>query len=479
MRSRAYAGAVLAAALALTSATSCTSEADRPDGSPSAAAEPSPEEAAEGYSTPVEDRVYPDIGDPGVDALHYWLTLDWDPATRRLDAVERLRLRATTDADKLRLDLDQPMRPSSVRLDGRETPYSHDGKDLVVDAPVEADGEHTLVIRYAGRPEPVPAPVQRSDFSETGWTVTADGGVWTMQEPYGAYSWYAVNDQPSDKALYDVTVTAPAPMVGVSNGRLLSRRTRDGDTVTRWRLDEPASSYLVTVAIGDLQMRRDRSPSGVPITYWTPRDRPDLARRLRRAPAALAWLEDRLGPYPFDTVGFLVVDSESGMETQTMITLGDTRYATSPEVLVHELAHHWYGDEVTPVDWRDVWMSEGMATFLQGTWMSEQGLPAGQPFARWAGYDYQLRSSAGPPAYYHPDSFGSGNVYYIPAVMWEELRKKLGDDLFWRLVRAWPSVHEDGNADYGDITTWWSEQSGQDLQGLFDEWLLSPDSPRS
>ena len=56
-----------------------------------------------------------------------------------------------------------------------------------------------------------------------------------------------------------------------------------------------------------------------------------------------------------------------------MITLGDTEYATSPEVLVHEMAHHWYGDQVTPVDWRDVWMNEGMATFLQGAWMAEHG----------------------------------------------------------------------------------------------------------
>ena len=472
-----YAVAGLACALLL---AGCTSDADQPGESPSAATAPSPEDLADGYSTPVEDRVYPDVGDPGVDTLHYWLTLDWDPDSEHLDAVERVRLRATADADELRLDLAEPMQPSSVRLDGRTTSYTHDGKDLVVDAPVEADSEHTLLIRYAGRPEQVPAPVQRSDFSSTGWTVTADGGVWTMQEPYGAYSWYAVNDQPSDKALYDVTISAPAPMVGVSNGRLVSRRTRGGDTVTRWRLDEPASSYLVTVALGDLEMARDESPSGVPITYWTPRDQPDLARRLHRAPAGMAWLEDRLGPFPFDQLGFLVVDSRSGMETQTMITLGDTRYATSPEVLVHEMAHHWYGDQVTPVDWRDVWMNEGMATFLQGTWMAEhRALPAGEPFTQWAGYDTQLRSTAGPPAFFDPDSFGSGNVYYIPAVMWEELRKKLGDDLFWKLVREWPAVHDDGNADYEDITTWWSEHSGQDLQDFFAAWLLSPDSPRA
>ncbi len=472
-----YAVAALAAGALLL--TGCTSDADQPNGSPSPAPAASPTgDVEDGFSHTVEDRVYPEVGDPGVDALHYGLTLHWDPGTETLDAVEKLRFRATTDADDFRLDFAPPLTPSKVTVDGEDADYDHDGKDLVVGHSVDANSEHTLVVRYSGKPEPVPAPVKRRDFSSTGWTVTKDGGVWTMQEPYGAYSWYAVNDQPSDKALYDVTISAPSPMVGVSNGALVSRRDRGGDTVTHWRLDEPASSYLTTVAIGDFTMTRDRSSSGVPITYWTPADRPQLVGRLRKAPAELDWLEDRLGPYPFDTLGFLVVDSRSGMETQTMITLGDTRYATSPEVLVHEMAHHWYGDEVTPVDWRDVWMNEGMATYLQGVWQSEdEDRPLEERMDYWATFDRQLRQDAGPPAFYQKDSFGAGNVYYIPAVMWDELRKKLGDDTFWKLVREWPASHEDGNADYEEITSWWSQKSGEDLQGFFNAWLLGPDTP--
>ena len=475
---RAVAG-LLAGALLL---AGCTSEGDRPP-TPSAQASPAPTgqqpgDRAEGFSTPVEDRVYPDVGDPGVDALHYDLQLDWDPDGRRLEAVETLHLRAAADADHLQLDLAEPLQVDGLTLDGEHPPYEHDGKDLVIDTVVHEDEEHTLEIRYSGTPEPVPAPVQRKDFSETGWTVTRDGGAWTMQEPYGAYSWYAVNDQPSDKALYDFTLRVPAPFVGVANGELLDHERVRGDTVTRWRLDAPASSYLVTVAFGDLTMTTDESKSGVPISYWTPPDRPDLLRRVQRAPEALAWLEDRLGPYPFDTLGILVVDSQSGMETQTMITLGDTRYATSPEVLVHEIAHQWYGDLVTPVDWRDMWMNEGMATYLQGVWMAEdQGVAITDVMDYWATFEDEERAKAGPPADYHPAFFGSSNVYYGPALMWDELRQRLGDEEFWALVRDWPGVHADGNADYDDITSWWSERSGEDLAGFFDAWLLGATTP--
>jgi aminopeptidase N len=465
----------LAATLVL---AGCTSDADQPEDSPSPAPAAVPEEVADGVSTPVEDRVYPDVGDPGVDALHYDLHVDWNPDTRTLHAVETLDFRATADADSVQLDLGEPLKVAAVTLDGKDAAYDHAGKNLVVQEPVREDGEHTLVIRYAGTPRPVPAPTDRSDFDSTGWTITRDGEVWTMQEPYGAYSWYAVNDQPSDKALYSFTISTPSPGVGIANGQLQSRTQKAGDTVTRWTLDEPASSYLVTIAIGDFTMTEDESSSGVPITYWTDPDQPALLARLHEAPAALDWLEDKLGPFPFDSLGFLVVDSKSGMETQTMITLGDTRYATGADTLVHEGAHQWYGDEVTPTDWRDVWMNEGMATFLQGVWTAEvQGTSIDTVFGTWAGYDQQLRTRYGPPADFVPDSFGAGNVYYIPAVMWNELRKKLGDELFWRLVREWPSAHAYGNAGYDDITSWWSEQSGEDLTGFFHDWLLSDETP--
>jgi aminopeptidase N len=475
-RRRAGIGAALAAALLL---GACTSEGDEPTGSPSPAPAASPTARdALGLSTPVEDRVYPDVGDPGIDALRYDLDLAWDPATRTLEGRERIRLRATEDADRLQLDLSGDLEVARVTVDGREERFGHGGKDLVLSHPVREDSRHTVVIAYSGTPRPVPAPTKRRDFDVTGWTTTNDGEVWTMQEPYGAFSWYAVNDQPSDKALYTFRISAPAPWVGVANGRLLSRAERDGRTVTRWTLDEPAASYLVTVAIGDLVMTRDRSASGVPMTYWTPRGRDDLLDRLRLAPAGLGWLEARLGAFPFSSLGFLVVDSKSGMETQTMITLGDTEYATSPEVLVHEMAHQWYGDQVTPVDWRDVWMNEGMAMLLQATWQDQlQDQPLEQTLDYWEELDGQLREEFGPPADYDPNAFGATNVYTSPALMWDEIRKRIGDDLFWQLVREWPAAHDNGNADYDDITTWWSEESGEDLSGLFDDWLLGETTP--
>ena len=482
---------LLAGALAGTLALAgCTSDSP---GTPSASGSPTRASASNAgavavddaaldaaESTPVEDRVYPKVGDPSVDALHYDLDLTWEPDSRTLTGVETLVFRATADAEQFQLDLGAPLEVSAVRLDGEEEEYDHVGKDLVVRAPVTGDRRYTLVVEYAGTPKPVAAPTTRTDFSTLGWTITRAGETWTMQEPFGAYSWYAVNDQPSDKALYDFTITAPDPMVGVANGTLESRVTGDdGTTVTRWHLDEPASSYLVTVAIGDYEETRDRSKSGVPVTYWTPRSQPRFVRRLQAATEELDWLEDKLGAYPFSSLGILLVDSESGMETQTMITLGAETYPTSVPVIVHEMSHQWYGDQVTPVDWRDLWMNEGMAMYLQLAWQADNADAPIERFLRqYAAVEPFLRREAGPPADYDPASFARGNVYYSPALMWHELRLQLGDKRFWSGVRAWPRVHLNGNAAYDDITTWWSQRTGRDLSKFFDAWLLGKRSPR-
>ena len=118
-------------------------------------------------------------------------------------------------------------------------------------------------------------------------------------------------------------------------------------------------------------------------------------------------------------------------------------------------------------------MSEGMAMYLQGLWQSEHGGPSmAATVQRWRQGEPALERQFGPPADYDPATFGEGNVYYGPAVMWDALRHRLGDALFWSLVRAWPQAHEDGNATYDDITSWWSQRSGQDLRSFFDSYLL-------
>ena len=179
----------------------------------------------------------------------------------------------------------------------------------MVTAPVEKDRRYVLVVRYSGTPRPTAAPTTRSDFSTNGWTDDEDGEVWTMQEPHGAFTWYPVNDQPADKALYDFTITVPSPWTGVANGELVEQTDARRQHTHRWHLGSPASSYLVTIAIGDYTRTSNTSESGLEISYWVPTRPARAGGRLEAAAEELGWLEEMLGPYPFDTLGFLLVTS--------------------------------------------------------------------------------------------------------------------------------------------------------------------------
>ncbi len=429
-------------------------------------------------STPVEDSVYPDVGDPRVDALLYDLDLAWDPLTERLTGSAVLTFRATRTARRFQLDLGPGLTVGQLALDGEPVGFARRGKDLVIRAPIEEDLRYELALDYVGTPEPAPAPTTRSDFSTTGFTITDSGEVWTMQEPYGAYTWYPVNDQPSDKALYDVTVRAPAPWTGISNGRLTELTTDDEGTTTSWQLTEPASSYLITLAIGDYAHASNTSDSGLRVDYWTPRGMVTGLDHLHGAAATIDWIEARLGPYPFDSLGLVVTDSQSAMETQTMVTLGNNEYVLSPQVIAHELIHQWYGDQVSPSDWRDVWLNEGMTMLLQWTYQAEhqiQPLRASVRAARAA--DQDLRDEYGPPGAYDPKQFGGTNIYTTPALMWNELRLELGDDEFYRIARSWLSAHDGASVTREQIFEHWESETGRELSRFFDSWITGRTTP--
>ena len=123
-----------------------------------------------------EDSVYPDVGEPTIDALHYGLDLRWDRERRRLVGSASIRFRATATGDQIKLDLAPQLTPSAVRLDGARAGFRHPGKNLLVRAPVVKDRLYTLQVAYAGRPTPAAAPTSRADTPGLGWTTKPEIG---------------------------------------------------------------------------------------------------------------------------------------------------------------------------------------------------------------------------------------------------------------------------------------------------------------
>jgi len=437
---------------------------------------------AEAVSAATTDDEFADIGTATIDALHYGLDLDWNATAKQLTGTETLTFRAPKPATEVELDLGPSMRVTSAILDGHKVATTHHGFVIsIATGALKTDSHHVLVIGYRGKPAPFTAPSGDAGASGGGWHTEADGEVWTLQEPVGALTWYPVNDEPSDKAFYDVTWHTEARWTGVSDGQLTEDAVRGGVRTTHWALDSPAASYLTTAAIGPYAEYTQTGPHGLPLSYWVlPKDRGAL-KTLRTSPQLLGWLEQRLGSFPFRSLGDVVIPAYSAVETQTMVTMGAPilRLPDPDALLLHEYVHQWYGDEVTPSGFKDLWLNETFAYYLQLTWeASHDRTTTGQWEAMVDREDQRLRTKDGPPADPSPKTFAALNVYACGARMLARLKSMLGATTLARLIRDWPGRHRFGNTDRPEWVRYLDQVSGKNLTSLANRWLLSTTSPK-
>jgi aminopeptidase N len=440
---------------------------------------------AAALSHPVADPYYPNKGTTSLDALHYGLDLTWDDSTRVLSGTATIRFRATANESSVSLDLGAPLHVTAVSLDGSTVSATHPREKLLVaTGAIIANSRHTLVIAYHGAAAPVPAPTLRSDIPALGWTVQPHGQAWALQEPYGAFTWYPVNDQPSDKAFYDITWHTKSAWTGISNGQLMTDTVSGGERTTQWHLAYPAASYLVTADIGPYRAYHQTGPGGLPLTYWVRDADEDVLPDLRKLPSMLRWLEAHLGPYPFDRLSVVVAPTNSAEETETMITMGPSvmrsadPYEGLPDLL-HEASHQWYGDAVTPTNWKDLWLNESFAMYIQLRWDADHNLGS-MPFWRRQlnALDQQLRHRYGPPGAYNRRDFAELDVYYCGARMLDRLNTMLGPKLFARVLRDWPQHEKYGNADRADWIAYLDKTTGRNLTAFVTKWLTAKTSPK-
>ena len=419
---------------------------------------------------PVPDPYLPSHGDTTFEVIHYDLDLDYRMATNRLDATATLTVRALVDLSAIRLDL-SGLHVDKVRVDGaKPKKYTHRTRKLAVQlAAVLPEGASTTVqVTYSGKPGPVPGA-----HGPAGWEELADG-VLVASQPYGAPSFFPCNDRADDRATYRISLTTEAEYTAVATGLHGATATRAGRTTTVFVEEAPTAPYLVSLAIGRLT-HRVLPGSGGRVALVAPRTRSVPASSpLLRLPAMLDALEGWFGTYPFPSFRAVVVDEplEIPLEAQAMASFGTNHLADdwdNERLVVHELAHQWFGNTVTAGLLRDIWLHEGFACYCEWLWWEHRGLgTADERAARhWRALPDEGQST--PLSDPGMDAMFDDWVYKRGALTLHALRAAVGDEAFFALCRDWAAtgavVSTAGFVEHVERST------GTDQSGLFRAWL--------
>ncbi|GGM54430.1 peptidase [Micromonospora sonchi] len=429
-------------------------------------------------SADLADPYVPGSGNGGYDVAHYRLAVRYDPANDRLAGRAEVTATATHGLSRFNLDL-AGLDVSSVAVNGVPAEYRHADGELVVTpgSGLATGSRFTVEVVYAGVPEAVTDGV----LGGGGFQHTEDGAI-ALGQPHSAATWFPVNDHPSDKATYDIEVTVPDGLAALSNGVPGERTSADGWTTWRWAERSPMASYLTTLVIGDYRVDTG-SHGGKPLVTAVPSGLPATgpeARSLARTGEIADFLAGRFGPYPFEAYGGVVVaDTRIGyaLETQSRPVYGPGFFRQGEPnygVVVHELAHQWFGNSVALAGWRDIWLNEGFASYAEWMWAEHDGGTTAQRNfeLQYAATDWSRRTLD--PGV---GQMFSTAVYKRGALTVHALRRTVGDDAFFEILRAWTTERRDGTATTADFVALAERVSGRSLGSFFDAWLTNTTPP--
>ncbi len=428
----------------------------------------------------VGDPYFPDLGNGGYDVARYVVALTWDPTTREVTATTHVEATATQDLSSFNLDL-HGLVVDEVAVDGVTASYRRDLDEMTITpaTPLATGTRFVTTIDYHGQPRAVPM----GGVPIGGWFDDGDT-VYVAGEPSGAQTWFPVNNHPSDRAFLRVELTVPDGLTAVANGRFVGTEpAADNHTTWVYETTDTLAPYLITLAIGDFVEVDGGDVDGVQIRSWFERSVAGEAARFAAIADGVRVFGRLFGPYPFEAYGVLVVDASLGgaLETQTLSIFGTDfldRGADITDVVVHELAHQWFGDDIALAQWDDIWLNEGFATYSEYLYREqvEPLFDIDTAMADLAALDPAVVALPvpGDPG---PDQLFAAAVYLRGALTLHALRRTIGDNAFFTTLRHYVETFGSANVVTSDFTGIAEEISGQRLDDFFEAWLHEESLP--
>ncbi|SOD62680.1 Peptidase family M1 [Streptomyces zhaozhouensis] len=425
---------------------------------PQAAAAPATA-ASSGHPRAATDLPY-DVRDYDVD-------IAYTPESETLSG--RTTLTATAGPELHSIELALRLTATSVTVDGAPVESFRQTDDtLRVDLPGPLPDGHrfTAEITYEGVPGESPA-----------WVPTTDGGSVTVTGA-SVGTWFPAHDTTRDQALLRVRATVPSDWVAVSNGTATPPEARGDTAVFGWSTSHALSPESAVLGMGPWETERSRLSDGTPVTNVYGAGQKERMKPLAdQAPRMVDFLAGAYGPYPFDTFGGIYVEALSE-ETPFYAPQGRVVFPApdwaDESVLVHELAHQWFGVSVGGDGSASACLGECFATYAEWMWAADQ-----------SGVDLDDRYRDGIREHQDDEAWWSGTIesgaatYTKSPFMMHALLHYVGEDAFRRLLTRWPTENAHGVRTWHEFEVMAGEEAGRDMTGFFDAWIRGRSEPPS
>ena len=430
----------------------------------------------------------------GIDVENYRFEITLSDTSDEIVGRATVSVRFTSNGvAELRLDLTgvngqgRGMRVASVTAGGSPLPYEHEDDLLTIDIPqpARAGSRFEATVEYRG----IPTAGLRIGPNKYG-----DRTFFSDNWPNRARSWLPTIDHVYEKATNEFVVTAPSHYQVVSNGVLIEETDRgDGTRVTHWKQSVPISPWLYVLGVARFAVQHVDDFDGKPIQTWVYAQDRDAGFYDFAVPTkqVMEFYSDYVGPFAYEKLANVTSPATGGgMEAASAIMYGESsvtgeRSTRWRNVIIHEVAHQWFGNAVTETDWDHVWLSEGFATyftqlFIEHAYGRDEFVAGMKSAAERVFAQYE-----DDPGYriVHDNlddmrRVTSGATYQKGAWVLHMLRKRMGDAAFWAGIRGYYAAHFNDSATTDDFIHAMEEASGLDLASFAEQWLYDGGNPR-
>jgi aminopeptidase N len=427
--------------------------------------------------------------------LHYDVAITFDDQLSELTSATTQIQTAILKNDVRDIDLDfGDLKIDSVLVGDKPAQFEQKSGhlDVALSQPANSGDRVNITVTYHGRPKDGLILTKDRDGKPS-----ATGDNW----PTRVHQWIPCLDHPSAKATVSFTVAAPPRDLVVANGRFVTM-TRNGAAPSVWRFEEakPIPPYCMIIVVNEGAKLDATEQTVTPLSYYVPqRDRAYTAKGFSPAAPALAFFSQTISPYPYEKLALIIGATRfGGMENSSAIVFTSSLFDSRgnekmsarfgiptrlEDVVAHEIAHQWFGDSVTELTWADLWLSEGFATYFAGLFIEKyDGEDAFRTYMhnaaeKYFNYERQRRAPIHDTETEDLNQLLNPNNYEKGAWVLHMLRKRLGDETFFRGLRAYYSAYRDGNATTEDLREALEKASGQNLKEFFARWVFGSGHP--